>query len=434
MNSPQYTQVWVRIRNQGAPPSGLVDTPSDFAIVSGSVPFTGWAVDDVGISRVTVCREAVAGESAPLHGLCGPGQVYLGDAVSIEDARPDIEAYSPTSPLNYRAGWGFLVLTNMLPNQGTGTFTMHVRAFDFEGQQSLLGFRSIQARNSTATEPFGAIDTPGQGETISGSSYPNFGWVLSRVRRADPPGGGVVTVFVDGVAVGSPAGWTRRSDVSAAFPNYPGINTALGVYGLNTTPYANGVHTIVWVVTDNGGVTSGIGSRYFSIFNTGSPVTSASAGAMRPAGPDLGKHIEDLGGRLVSARVGVRDGFSLTTPLRDSGTGVDGTSRVTAIERDRVEISVGDGSKPAARPVEYAGYMVVNGYLRELPNGSSFDPARGAFYWQPGLGYVGNYDLLFVRTGADGARERIPVRVTLRERSGPAVASAPSRGWSTVVF
>ena len=39
--------------------------------------------------------------------------------------------------------------------------------------------------NSTATAPFGAIDTPGQGETISGSNYANFGWVLSPgTRRA----------------------------------------------------------------------------------------------------------------------------------------------------------------------------------------------------------------------------------------------------------
>ena len=51
-----------------------------------------------------------------------PNQLYVGDAVSIDDARPDIEGFSPTTPLNYRAGWGFLVLTNMLPNQGNGTF------------------------------------------------------------------------------------------------------------------------------------------------------------------------------------------------------------------------------------------------------------------------------------------------------------------------
>ncbi len=121
--------------------------------------------------------------------------------------------------MNYRAGWGFLILTNMLPNQGTGTFVLHMRAFDIDGQSSALGFRVITAQNSSASEPFGAIDTPGQGETIAGSSYANFGWVLSRVRYADPPHGGSVVVYVDGVAVGSPTGWAARSDLSARSPD-----------------------------------------------------------------------------------------------------------------------------------------------------------------------------------------------------------------------
>jgi hypothetical protein len=434
INSPQFTQTYVRILAQSAPPSGAVDTPADGAVVSGSLAVTGWAIDDIGIARVTVCRETVAGESAGPNPSCGPGQIYLGDAVSVEDARPDIEVYSPSTPLNYRAGWGFLVLTNMLPNQGTGNFTFHIRAIDREGQQNVIGFRTVQARNNVATEPFGAIDTPAQGETISGTNYANFGWVLSRVRRADPPGGGAVTVFVDGVGVGSPGGWTARSDLTALFPSYPGVNRALGVFGLNTTAYTNGVHTISWIVTDSAGVTSGVGSRYFSVFNTGSPMTTASAGAMRPIGPDLGKRVEDLGGRVAASSVGVRDGFDLTAPLQSARTALDGAPRVSAIERDRLEIRVAGDARNAAATDEFAGYMVVDGYLRELPNGSSFDPSRGAFYWQPGLGYVGHYDLLFVRTGADGARERIPVRVTLRERADSAIVSNRPRGWLGVTF
>ena len=83
-----------------------------------------------------------------------------------------------------------------------------------------------------------------------------------------------------------------------------------------------------------------------------------------------------------------------------------------APERDRVEIRLAGPSASSSR-AEYAGYLVVDGRLRELPIGSSFDPERGAFYWQPGLGYVGDYDFVFIRTLADGTRERIPVRVTL---------------------
>src|SRR4051794_29208335 len=43
-----------------APPFGTVDTPVEHAVgVTGAVPFTGWALDDVGIARVGVCRSAV---------------------------------------------------------------------------------------------------------------------------------------------------------------------------------------------------------------------------------------------------------------------------------------------------------------------------------------------------------------------------------------
>jgi hypothetical protein len=434
INSPQFVSVQVRVRGLSSPPAGAVDTPANGAVVSGSIAVTGWAVDDIGIARVTICRTAVSGEGVPPNGLCGPNQIYLGDAVSVDDARPDVEALSAATPLNYRAGWGFLVLTNMLPSQGNGTFTLHMYAFDQEGYQTPLGSRVITATNSTAIEPFGAIDTPAQGETISGSNYANFGWVLSRVRRADPPGGGTVTVYIDGVAVGSPVGWTSRSDLNGLFPGYPGLSTALGVYGFSTLAYANGVHTIVWVVIDNAGVGAGVGSRYFNIFNSSGSLTTASAGsAMRPAGPDLGRRLEDLGGREVTASVDVREGFGLTTPMRQAGRALDGTRRVSTMERDRLEIRVGGRGAPAAG-VEYAGYLVVNGELRELPVGSSFDPSRGAFYWQPGLGFVGNYDLMFVRKGADGVRERIPVRVTLQDRASTALASRVAGPWASISF
>ena len=427
INSPQYVQTVVRVLASTTPPTGTIDTPANGATVTGSVPVTGWAIDDVGVARVTVCRSPITGEQGG-HPACGPNQIYLGDAVMIDDARPDVEGISATIPLNYRAGWGFMVLTNMLPNQGVGAFTFHANAFDLDGRFAALGSRNVTARNDLLTEPFGAIDTPAQGETVSGN-YANFGWVLSRVRRADPPGGGMVTVYVDGVAVGSPGGWNRRADLSASFPNYPGINTALGVYGLNTLAYANGLHTIVWVVTDNAGVAAGVGSRYFSIFNTGGALTEA---AMRPIGPDLGRRLSDLSERASSDPILMRAGFNLTRPTESVAAGLAGRRYVRATERDRVEIRL-PRSEVGGRDAEYSGYLLVDGRLRELPKGSSFDPDRGVFYWQPGLGYIGDYDFVFVRTLANGSRERIPVRVTLESRVVTRLASARDP-WSSIEF
>ena len=49
-----------------------------------------------------------------------------GKAVFIDGARPDVAAGYPTFPANTKAGWGFMVLTNMLPNQGNGQYVFQM--------------------------------------------------------------------------------------------------------------------------------------------------------------------------------------------------------------------------------------------------------------------------------------------------------------------
>ena len=87
--------------------------------------------------------------------------------------------------MNTRAGWGFMVLTNMLPNQGNGTYLFYMHAQDRDGNTTLLGTRTITCANASATKPFGAIDTPTQGGTASGASFVNFGWALTPQPKAD---------------------------------------------------------------------------------------------------------------------------------------------------------------------------------------------------------------------------------------------------------
>ncbi len=118
-----------------ASPVGTIDTPvNNTTGVTGAIPVTGWALDDVDVANVFVCRAPVAGEGAVADGRCGGlAQVYLGEAVFIEDARPDVLAAYPAMPRNYRGGWGFMVLTNMLPNQGNGPYTLFVHAAGSRG-------------------------------------------------------------------------------------------------------------------------------------------------------------------------------------------------------------------------------------------------------------------------------------------------------------
>ena len=82
-----------------------------------------------------------------------------------------------------------------------------------------------------------------------------------------PKDGSTIHVFVDGSALGAVTYNLYRSDVATIFPGYQNSSGPVGALTLDTRTLANGVHTIVWSVTDNLGRAEGIGSRYFSVRN-----------------------------------------------------------------------------------------------------------------------------------------------------------------------
>jgi len=240
-------------------PFGAFDTPAEGAVgISGSLAVTGWALDDIGIARISIFRDPVSDE--------GSGLVYVGDATRVGGARPDVESFFHGYPEASRGGWGYLLLTNMLPNGGNGTFVLHAIATDLEGNTVSLGSRMVTVDNASATLPFGAIDTPGQGEAVSGTIV-NFGWALTPQRKTIPFDGSTIDVLIDDVVVGHPAYNFGRPDIIALFPGYNNSNGAVGYFIIDTTTLANGVHTLAWVVRDNSGATQGIGSRFFTVAN-----------------------------------------------------------------------------------------------------------------------------------------------------------------------
>jgi hypothetical protein len=363
-------------------PFGSLDTPANNATgVAGSVAVTGWALDDVGIDRVEIWRDLQTGETtAPFSGVSSDprnGKVFISNATFVDSARPDIEGAYPGSPLNYRAGWGYLLLTWGLWNQGNGTYVLYAFAFDKEGNVSTLGKKTVGVDNAHATKPFGSIDTPGIGATASGS-VTNFGWALTPNNGGTtckvPPAG--VQVSLDSGPLQPVAYGDARSDIAGAFTGFTNSNAAGGHFVVDTTALTNGAHTIGWFVTDDCTRADGVGSRFFSVQN--GTVTTGAAATSHVAAPAEGL-------RWADASVTVAKGYGeLPGPLEADAAGV---RTVTIRQGERLEIRLPPGHG--------AAYQSVNGNRRALPLGSTWNAASGIFSWQPAPGFLGRFELAF---------------------------------------
>ena len=392
-------------------PLGFVDTPVDNATgVTGAIPFTGWTLDDVEVMRVMICRAAVGTEVAPIDPNCGgAAQIFVGFAVFIDGARTDVATANPTLPVNGRGGWGLMVLTNMLPNQGNGRYLFYVHAQDRDGHTTLLGTRTLTIANASATKPFGAIDTPIQGGVASGANFVNFGWALTPQPKIIPINGSTITVMVDGAPLGTVDYNHERADIETLFPgfqNTTGANGPVGFSLINTTTLTNGLHTISWTVVDSQGAIEGIGSRFFTVSNGAGALTAAVEGAgsrrAAPTAEDIAAAPQD------DAPVLGRRGWDLEAAWRWYGVGRAGRAVIRGEEIDRFELALGD--HPDAR---YTGHVRVGAVVAPLPIGSRLEASTGSFTWAPGVGFVGTYDLVFVRWAGTQAVARHEVRIIL---------------------
>jgi hypothetical protein len=247
-----------------APPFGSFDTPASGTTgIAGAIAVTGWALDDVEVTKVQIYRNPIAGEPTQPN-----GKVYVGDATFVPGARPDVASAYPGYPFATRAGWGYMLLTNFFPPAGgNGTYTLHAYAVDGLSQSTLLGSKTISLDNAHATKPFGTLDTPGQGQTVSGAGYVVFGWALTPPPGVIPTDGSTLWLAIDGQYIGHPTYNQYRSDIAGAFPGYANSNGAVGYSVIDTTTLANGMHTIGWLVTDDLGRAEGLGSRFFWVQN-----------------------------------------------------------------------------------------------------------------------------------------------------------------------
>jgi protocatechuate 3,4-dioxygenase beta subunit len=441
-------------------PFGQVDTPVQGATgVAGAIGITGWAVDDTGIQHVRIYRNCLSLDlSATCQRILGTDVVFIGEATMVAGARPDVEAAFAAYPGVRTAGWGLEILTNLLPHQtngtasgGQGTMTFYTLATDVDGVQAWLGrsydsgsalFVSptvVTLANDTITRPFGTIDTPASGATVSGQ-VANFGWVLTpdvNITAGDPTdilmpvNGSTIVVYIDGVpranvtynqcrgTVGNPVGaavfcnddvantfgnlfplptGSLRSTNPTRYRNLDAGRSAIGSYVFNSLTLPNGLHTIAWGVQDSAGRSQGIGSRFFTVANTGTdePLVDESAVPRGDAAPLARLSVSDT-------PVWSRTGFRVTGGWAATAASPGEARTVRIGQMGRMELWFGADVD--------AAFLVVNGTLRDLPVGSTLEGQR--FSWAPGPAYLGTYSLVFIVGG-----ERVEVTVTVGDTGG----------------
>lgn len=377
-------------------PFGAFETPTNNSIVASSIAVTGWALDDSAVENVKIYREA------------GNDLAYIGDAIFVDGARPDVADAFPDYPLNTRAGWGYMMLTNFLPNNGNGTFVLHAIATDVYGKSTDLGTKTIYCDNAHAVKPFGAIDTPASGGTASGSQYQNIGWVLTPPPHLIPKNGSTIRVYVDGIKKGNVTYNLYRQDIANLFPGYNNSNGAMGRYLLNTLPYSNGLHTIFWVATDNGGNTDGIGSRYFTISNelanpAGLKFKKAVWQLFKPMPALIDSIPNDVNGAPVLFKKGYRDDIL----ARYSFMGPNGASKIIIQQLERVELQI---------PNLCTGYLEIGDKYKPLPVGSTLDIDKETFIWQPGPAFMGDFNLVFILKTPDGAFTKKTITIAIKNK------------------
>jgi hypothetical protein len=380
----------------GQPLLGFVDTPANGATgLTGSIAITGWAVDVVMVTGIKIYRDAVAGEA--------PGQVFIGDAIRVPGARPDLSIPYGGFPEWRMAGWGYLLLSNVLPDSGNGTFTFSAYADDIEGNHTLLGRRTVTVDNANATKPFGTIDGPAQGQTVSGTIL-NSGWALTPAGRMIPLDGTTIKVYVDGTLVGPVATYNvPRPDVKAYFPGLANSDGPEARLMIDTTQFADGVHTIAWGVVDDKGSAEGIGSRFFTVQN------GSASQVQRVDTSQAASVVQKM--PVLPTDVWSRHGVDDTARAVRAGRDASGGRIVRGHRGTRLEVFLDPTLRAACGT--YQGHLLSGNVAGALPDGASLDAQHGIFRWQPTAGFIGTYRFVFVQRGCDGIDRRIPLSVVI---------------------
>lgn len=412
INSPQKVTVTLTVKSSSTDqiPFGEFSTPENNSTVQSSIPVTGWVLDDVEVQSVKIYN----------------GSDHIGNAVFVEGARPDVEQAYSTYPKNYKAGWGYMLLTYYLPNGGNGRYTLFAKATDSSGQEVTLGSKTITVDNANAVKPFGAIDSPDQGGSASGDHYINWGWALTPQPNSIPTDGSTIDVYIDNTKLGNPTYNKYRSDVATLFPGYANTEGAVGFLNIDTTEFENGIHTIMWVVSDSAGNTDGIGSRYFTIMNSNS--SRSSLAQLDPSYINNHHLLKTTHKFRDQSSVWVKKGYQKKSAIEMAPNDA-GEILIEIKELERVVIHLTKPSVDSHEPDNesltpnnqnnWCGFQIMGDQYKKLPIGSNLDRKKGIFGWQPGPGFIYDYPLVFFNIKSNGQIQQINTTIKINPKNSP---------------
>jgi hypothetical protein len=207
----------------------FIDIPSaQSGALSGLTPIAGWAIDSI----APIIQLSVSVDGLP-YGNANIGQT-----------RGDVCVAYPNSVGCPNVGWNYEIDTTLFPD---GMHTISVTGTTIQGQSSTFA-ATFETANAAATPIRAYIDVPAAMQTITGISTLQ-GWALS----ADGAALQSVEVLADGVLKGAVNYAANRADVCAVYPGGSGCPNVGWAFNLDTTPLANGSHSLeVRVITSAG--------------------------------------------------------------------------------------------------------------------------------------------------------------------------------------
>jgi len=188
--------------------------------------------------------------------------VYVASA-DLNQPRYDVlQAYPWYAGTPYeRPGFSTSFDSRVLSN---GTHSLFLRITFEDTTIEDFGQTTFIVNNTVNQPPFGELELPGPSQPMNGV-FPVTGWVLDDGEISDV----MVEILVDGLVVGHANTGIHRPDIKHRFPSHPDAAYAGFVRMLNTTVFANGVHSVSVRVSDTDGGSRIVGRRFVQTFNTG---------------------------------------------------------------------------------------------------------------------------------------------------------------------